>query len=436
MPSTSHSSRRADDASLDELKPKKHRLTVRARLALTYAGLVTIAGVVLLTIVAFVIGVVPTYEFAAPVSIATEAYPSATVPDDFSVTVPGEVISGEAVPLTEQAVPTIDQGLITIDSLSAAVTVSSRGDMLQLLLWVSAGALLVLAAGGAWAGWFVAGKMLQPLQYVNAAAHRAASGKFDHRIALTGPRDEISELADNFDEMLAEIEQSVDAHRRFAANASHELRTPLATTRTMLDVALSTAPADQRVLLQQLRETNERSIDTVESLLDLAEIESVSTTLESVDLARMAASVVEACTDEAAAADVRVETRLRPAVVDGDPVLLRQLLVNLVQNAIRHNERGGTALVSTSVGADGIPRIEVSNDGELIPAAALSQLADPFFRSRGRTSEASVRGRGLGLSIVAAIAARHDAILELSPRHAGGLSAEVRFPAPDASPAH
>ena len=434
MPSTTVNGSRPDAVELDALKPKKHRLTVRARLALTYAGLVTIAGVVLLTIVAFVIGVVPTYEFAAPVSLATTSYPAGTLPSDNAVEIPGAVISGEATRSTNQSM--VDQGLITIDSLSAAVTVSSRGDMLQLLLWVSAGALLVLAAGGAWAGWFVAGKMLQPLQYVNAAAHRAASGKFDHRIALTGPRDEISELADNFDEMLAEIEQSVDAHRRFAANASHELRTPLATTRTMLDVAISTAPADQRVLLQQLRETNERSIDTVESLLDLAEIESVSTTLESVDLARLAASVVETCTDEAAAAEVRVEKRLRPAVVDGDPVLLRQLLSNLVQNAIRHNERGGTALVCTSTGADGIPRIEVTNDGELIPADVMSQLADPFFRSRGRTNEASARGRGLGLSIVAAIATRHGAILELSPRHAGGLGAEVRFPAPDASPAH
>jgi two-component system sensor histidine kinase VanS len=436
MPSTTLHGSRPDAVELDALKPKKHRLTVRARLALTYAGLVTIAGVVLLTIVAFVIGVVPTYEFAAPASLTTESYSATATAPDVTLTVPGTVDSGRAAPMVGQAVPTVDQGLIMIDSISAAVTVSSRGDMLQLLLWVSAGALLVLAAGGAWAGWFVAGKMLQPLQYVNAAAHRAASGKFDHRIALTGPRDEISELADNFDEMLAEIEQSVDAHRRFAANASHELRTPLATTRTMLDVAISTAPADQRILLQQLRETNERSIDTVESLLDLAEIESVSTTLESVDLARLAASVVETCTDEAATADVRVEKRLRPAVVAGDPVLLRQLLSNLVQNAIRHNESGGTALVSTSTGADGIPRIEVTNDGELIPGAVMSQLADPFFRSRGRTNEAATRGRGLGLSIVAAIATRHGAVLELSPRHAGGLGAEVRFPAPDASPAH
>lgn len=427
MPSTLLGSRRADAAAVDELKPQKHRLTVRARLALTYAGLVTIAGVVLLTIVAFVVGVVPTYEFASPASLALSSYPASTVPNNYTVEVPGTIISGEALPMSEQYQPTVDQGFIMIDSLSAAVTVSSRGDMLQLLLWVSAGALLLLAAGGAWAGWFVAGKMLKPLQYVNAAAHRAASGKFDHRIALTGPRDEISELADNFDEMLAEIEQSVDAHRRFAANASHELRTPLATTRTMLDVALSTAPPEQRVLLQQLRETNERSIDTVESLLDLAEVESVSTTLESVDLARLTASVIESVHDEAAEAEVRIEQRLRPTVVDGDPVLLRQLLTNLVQNAIRHNERGGTALVSTSVGADGIPRIEVSNDGDLIPADAMSQLADPFFRSRGRTSEASLRGRGLGLSIVAAIAARHGASLELSPRHSGGLSAEVRF---------
>ena len=427
MPSISQSARRADAAALDQLRPVKHRLTVRARLALTYAGLVTIAGVVLLTIISIFIGVIPTYEFATPASLTAPSTSGATMPpDDLVIEIPATGV--DPLPSQDQPVPSIDQGLVMVDSAVAVVTVSSRSDMLQLLLWVSAVALLLLAAGGAWAGWFVAGRMLRPLQYVNAAAHRAASGKFDHRIALTGPRDEISELADSFDEMLDEIEQSVDAHRRFAANASHELRTPLATTRTMLDVALSTAPAEQRPLLQQLRETNERSIDTVESLLDLAEIESVSTAHEPIDLARLAASVIETTHDEAVAADVRIDTRLRPAVIDGDPVLLRQLLMNLVQNAIRHNEPGGTALVSTCVGADGLPRIEVSNDGELISADALGQLADPFFRARGRTSAAASRGRGLGLSIVAAIAARHGAHLELTPRHAGGLSAEVRFP--------
>jgi two-component system sensor histidine kinase VanS len=409
--------------------PVKHRLTVRARLALTYAGLVTVAGVVLLTIVSIFIGVIPSYEFAAttiaPVGTMTEASPLR----ELSLAVPPATI---AEPSTSQYDPglMIATDSLNTASLSAAVTVSSRSDILQLLFWVSAGALLLLAAGGAWAGWFVAGRMLRPLQFVNAAAHQAARGQLDHRIAFTGPRDEISELADNFDVMLTEIERSVGSHRRFAANASHELRTPLATTRAMLDVALgtaNTADPEQRALLERLRETNERSIDTVESLLDLTEIESVASRFEVVDLAGLTASVIVETQTEAEQADVALRPQLETAIVDGDPILLRQLIVNLLQNAIRHNERGGMAMINTSTGSDGMVRITVANDGAVIATDAVDQLADPFFRGRGRTSAAAERGRGLGLSIVAAIVARHDAGLELTPRPAGGLVAEVSF---------
>ncbi|MGO4104228.1 sensor histidine kinase [Leifsonia sp. YAF41] len=421
MPSTTQPARNSGATVGAPVAPVKHRLTVRARLALTYAGLVTVAGVVLLTIVSIFIGVIPSYEFAttaiAPGGIAAPASP-------LGIAVPESSVGGPAEML-------YDPGLLsTTGTLSAVVTVSSRGDILHLLLWVSAGALVLLAAGGAWAGWFVAGRMLRPLQFVNAAARQASRGQLDHRIAFAGPRDEISELADNFDEMLTEIERSVDSHRRFSANASHELRTPLATTRAMLDVALSPSnplSSEQRALLGRLRETNERSIDTVESLLDLTEIESVASHVEAVDLAHLAVSVIAETQAEAERAGVLLLPQLAPAVVEGDPVLLRQLVANLLQNAIRHNDRGGTVILDTSTSDHGVVRITVANDGDLIAADAVARLADPFFRGRGRTSAAADRGRGLGLSIVAAIVARHSAVLELTARPAGGLVAEVSF---------
>ncbi|KRC59341.1 hypothetical protein ASE14_16525 [Agromyces sp. Root81] len=413
--------------------PRTYRLTVRARLALTYALLLTTAGAVLLVIVAFVVGLVPSYEFAAT------AAPASTL-EDATVATPAESTTATELPATpapaepyaDPGAVAYDPGILSLSTTEAAVVVSSRADILQLLLWVSVGALALLAAGGAWAGWFVAGRMLRPLQEVNVAAHRASRGHLDHRIALTGPRDEITDLADTFDGMLDALERSANADRRFAANASHELRTPLATTRTMLDVALSSRAAGDAQLLERLREMNERSIATVEALLDLSELESTeSGAVGPVDLAAVATSVVDEARAEADEAGVRLTLSAGAgagaSLVEGDEVLLRQLVVNLAQNAIRHNEPGGFVTVTTDASGP-VPTLAVENSGAELDAATVATLTAPFARGGGRTRDASDRGRGLGLSIVAAIVARHDAELDLAPRAGGGLRAVVRFP--------
>ncbi|GAA1726857.1 HAMP domain-containing sensor histidine kinase [Isoptericola hypogeus] len=393
-------------------RPRTFRLTVRARLALTYAGLIMIAGLVLLAILTYFLVIAPTYEFPGTGTDGVSQVPSVDVDDGRSDT------GGGGTP---------DDGVTYQDSVEPLV-VSSRDDVMRLFLWASAGALVVLAAGGAWAGWLVAGRMLRPLQEVNRAAHRAARGHLDHRIALQGPRDEIRELADTFDEMLAELERSVGAHRRFAANASHELRTPLATNRAMLDVAITSPEPPDRAVLERLRETNERSIATVEALLDLAEAESAEAAEpRRVELGALVASVVEETRAEAAGATVRLGAEIAPVAVDGDEVLLRQLVGNLVQNAVRHNLPDGSVTVSTSTDGPAVV-LEVSNTGPELDAATVGTLTAPFARGGGRTRAAADRGRGLGLSIVAAIAARHDAELDLAPRDGGGLRALVRFP--------
>ncbi|MCD2442519.1 HAMP domain-containing histidine kinase [Agromyces sp. SYSU K20354] len=388
--------------------PHRYRLTVRMRLALTYATLLTVAGLIMLTIVFVFLGLLTTYEFAAPLSPALPADPATPAVGE------GEFVPGPAVPA----------------ETTEALVVSTRSEVQTLLLIVSGVVLVLLAVGGIWAGWLVAGRMLRPLQYVGAAARRAARGQFDHRIALAGPRDEITDLAETFDEMLGELERSFDSYRRFAANASHELRTPLATTRAMLDVALASATEAERPLLTRLRTANERSVDTVEALLDLSEIESVAARREPVELSDLLAEAVGEVTAEAKHSGVSIESRLVPATVDGDRSLLRQLALNLLQNAIRHNAPGGHVHVSIRSGGGGPTTLEVINDGDAVPADLVERLADPFVRGAGRTSRASTAGRGLGLglSIVAAIVDRHGAALRLSPRAEGGLEVRVTFP--------
>jgi two-component system sensor histidine kinase VanS len=389
--------------------PHRFRLTVRTRLALTYAALLTLAGALMMIIIYVVLGYLPTYAFtvaAVPATAATEA-----------------AAYGEAAPI----MPGYDTGISATEA-APGILVASRDDVQQLILVVAAIVLAILAAGGTWAGWFIAGRMLRPLQEINVAAHRAARGHLDHRIGLQGPRDEISDLADTFDEMLDELERSFLTYRRFAANASHELRTPLATTRAMLDVALSSARPAERPLFQRLRETNERSIATVESLLDLSDVEASSVEHASVALDRVTEAVLAECAPEADAAGIRIDYRLAATTVNGDAVLLRQLITNLVQNAIRHNIPGGFVVVATTAAVRGNAAfLEVANSGPPVPLPSIGSLTDPFFRPEGRTNESSARGRGLGLSIVRAIADRHEATLNITARKPGGLTVRVEF---------
>lgn len=392
-----------------EPQTRRYRATVRTRLALTYSALLTGAGLVMLTIVYLVMRFVPTY---------------ALVPSDSFPAEPSE--PGIAAPLPEST-----EGAAAASTTPASeILITSTEQMLNLLLIVSIAVLIVLAVVGIAVGWAVAGRMLKPLQYINGAARRAAHGDLAQRIRLEGPRDEISELAMNFDDMLAQLERSFAASKRFASNASHELLTPLATTRAMLDVAIAQRDdATERALFGRLRAMNERSIETAEALLGLAQIEASTVAGERIDLARVVAEVAEFCTDEAAEAGVTMTLDLQPAHFDGEPVLARQLVSNLVQNGIRHNAASdGFLSIITRTATDGSALIEVKNSGEILEADAVTALAEPFTRAAGRRSTTSAKGHGLGLSIVSAIVTRFHGILKLAARPGGGLRVVVTFP--------
>src|SRR5690606_13951632 len=122
-------------------------------------------------------------------------------------------------------------------------------------------------------GWVLAGRMLAPLTRITDAARRAGAGSLSHRIALPGRSDELRQLADAFDQMLARLEAQVNEQRRFAANASHELRTPLAVTRALLDVARDDPDHDVDELINRLAAVNERAVEVTEALLLLARAE-------------------------------------------------------------------------------------------------------------------------------------------------------------------
>jgi two-component system, OmpR family, sensor histidine kinase VanS len=307
----------------------------------------------------------------------------------------------------------------------------SRDDLLEVYVRYAWWTLLGLAGVGLVGGWLLAGIMLRPLTRITAAARRAGDGAFDQRVALPGRRDELTDLADTFDALLARVQHTLDEQRRFAANASHELRTPHAVMRTMIEVARADPRGrDVDVLLARLEETNDRSIALTESLLSLARV-AQGGALERgpVALDALVARVVDEHRADAAAAGVDVDAALRPVTVDGHAVLLEQLVGNLVRNAIVHNRADDARLHVAVARVDGGAALTVANTGSALSRATVDTLTEPFVRASGRVRRGPGDGEGLGLAIALSIVRAHGGRLDLAPLAGGGLRVRVLLPA-------
>ncbi|HEX4011580.1 MAG TPA: HAMP domain-containing sensor histidine kinase [Solirubrobacteraceae bacterium] len=326
--------------------------------------------------------------------------------------------------------------LVQVPAPDHTIAVDQRNsDFSHLLeiLWVG---LALTTLGSAVIGWFAAGRVLRPLRKITSTAQTISAGSLNQRLALAGPDDEFKRLGDTLDALLARLEASFDAQRRFVANASHELRTPLTAERTMLQVAL----ADPDMTVDSLRATCEELLVAgveqerlLEALLTLTSSERGVDHVEPLDLATIADTVLRSRDAQARARGLSVQTSLRPAPAGGDPALVRRLIDNLLDNAIDHNIPGGEVTIATAVvGTTAV--ISVANTGPPIPADQIDRLFDPFQRLDGRSARDDGH-HGLGLSIVRAIATAHDARLSAHARPAGGLAVTVSFPAASASAA-
>jgi two-component system sensor histidine kinase VanS len=292
----------------------------------------------------------------------------------------------------------------------------------------AAAVLAFLLVFGLVGGWILAGRMLAPLARITDATRMAANGSLSHRIRLPGRTDELRELADAFDAMLARLEAHVAEQRRFAANASHELRTPLAITQSLLDVARNDPNRDSGELHERLRAVNARAIDLTEALLLLSRTDQRSFTPEHVDLSLIAEEATETLLPLAEKRGLTIETAGDPAPVIGSQALLLQLMTNLVHNAIVHNlPEHGAVWVTTSIHPTRVV-LTVENTGEKLTPQLVSTLTEPFQRGTERI-HSDYAGVGLGLAIVKRITQAHDGTLTLTPRPTGGLCVMVQLPA-------
>jgi len=304
-----------------------------------------------------------------------------------------------------------------------------RADTVKTLLGASLLALVVLVPASGLGGWLLAGRTLRPVGAITEAARRASETRLHERLALRGPRDEITNLADTFDTMLDRLEHAFDAQRRFVANASHELRTPLAVARTAVEVTLAKPQRTPEHLEQMAADVHgalNRAEHLVEGLLTLTRSQHLTHASEPADLATAAQDALDLDANEIDSRALAVHTRLEPAPVTGDRALLDRLVSNLIDNAVRHNRPDGWLSVHTH--HDGQHAvITVVNTGPPIEPARVPELFQPFHRADG-PARSNSNGLGLGLSIVRAVADAHHAQTTAAARPDGGFAITVRLP--------
>ncbi len=318
----------------------------------------------------------------------------------------------------------------------ADVTRAREDDALLLYFGIALGIMAVVAAA---LGWFVAGRALRPLRRITESARRISATNLHERLALEGPDDDLRELADMIDGLFARLDASLHAQRQFVANASHELRTPLARSQTLLEVALrnpDASPGSLRAACERAIAAGAEQERLIEALLILARGQRGLARHVPLDLAAITRDVLAARAEQIATSGLTVAVTLKPGLLGGDEALLERAVGNLADNALRHNAPGGSVWITADTD-DGRAVLTVANTGAEIPPDAVDRLLLPFqrggepgaaYRARSRTGPDD--GLGLGLSIVAAIAAAHGADLTVTPRlNGGGLTVRLAFPA-------
>lgn len=317
-------------------------------------------------------------------------------------------------------------GSIVVAGTSTQDSHEALTALTRLLLLGVPGALALTTA----AVWALAGVALRPVERLRAEAQALAFGIDGRRLPVPATNDEIQDLAETLNAMLERLEQALERERRFVDDASHELRTPLAVLKTQLELALRKArTADE--LTDAVRSATEEvaSLATLaENLLILARADRgmLPTRRTRVDVTELAEHVCAGFEPRADELGITLRAEgLGPVWSNADPLLLRQALSNLIQNALTHTPRGGEVTVTARTQA-GEVRLVVDDSGPGFDAELLPQAFDPFTQADGARSRSS--GTGLGLAIVRAIAQAHGGWVTATNRDGEGASVAIGIP--------
>jgi len=400
------------------------RYTIRLRLAVLYGGVFMITGTLLLALVFLTVRSSTHSDVVSAqgaVARLVEPHGAHTAPPGATLSVTPETLA-------------VQRAHAQAHQLGALAVNINNNDLHHLLIF-SLVALAVMVVASMALGWVLAGRVLRPLAAITTAARELSASTLHERLALDRPNDELRELGDTFDELLARLEASFEAQSQFVANASHELRTPLTLERAILEVTLADPGANAaslRAACERVLAIGEQQERMIDSLLTLARSERGLERREPLLLDVLTNEVLRERRDEIARRGLRVDSKLERAPTTGDLRLIERLIANLLDNAIHHNSQHGWVMVATAVDA-GSAVLTVSNSGPVIAPSEAERLFAPF-RRHGTARTGNSDRHGLGLSIVSAIATAHGATLAVQPLDTGGLLVEVKFAVAGAGP--
>jgi two-component system OmpR family sensor kinase len=326
-------------------------------------------------------------------------------------------------------------------TFAVGVPLSSVNQTVKRLLGLAGVISAVALAGSALLGWYAVRRAFRPLAEIEDTAAGIASGDLSRRIPIREADDEISSLSRSLNRMLTQVESSFavqeaseERMRRFVADASHELRTPLATVRGYAELYRQGAvsgPDGVAAAMNRIEAESGRMSVLVEDLLTLARLdEAPAASMQEVDLTVLAADATADARVRAPERAIRLVSRgdeLQPTMAWGSESQLRQVVTNLVANALRHTPSGTP--VEIAVGPDGDDAVvEVRDHGPGIPADQRNKVFERFFKSDPSRARDSGGGNGLGLAIVAAIVASHGGLVGVADTPGGGATFVVRIP--------
>jgi len=301
-------------------------------------------------------------------------------------------------------------------------------DKVRDVAFLALGLLFIASLG---VGWFASGVVVTPLGQITGVARQIQATDLSRRIGMGGPKDELRDLADTFDDMLDRLETAFEGQRRFIQDASHELRNPLAVIRTNLDVALSDPnpdPEELRRTAAVVQRTASRMSRLVDDLLASARHGITDQPPELVDLRTITAETVDEFTAPAEARGITLAGHAAADVhVNGDRTALKQALANLIGNAVRLAPEGSTITVEAGV-KDSWAYVSVADEGPGIPVEHQEQIFERFWRAPGQQEVDGERRSGLGLTIVQEIAERHGGTVALASQPGRGSTFVLWLP--------
>jgi len=290
--------------------------------------------------------------------------------------------------------------------------------------------VLVLAAVS---GLLLARRALRPVAETANAVKRISDRNLHERLQEPGTLDEIDGLIKVFNELLARLDRAFDLQRRFTSDASHEIGTPLTVLKGNTEVALLQphTPQEYEAVLRSNLEEIERLTKLISNLLLLARTDAgePQITRDIVSLNDQVSAVFSRVSPVAKERGVSVAADLsEPALIEGDPVALQQILINLITNALRYTPRGGHVQVRVSLAHDSMAQVEIVDDGVGIPRGEMQHIFDRFYRGKNvRAHEPS--GSGLGLAICQTLAEAHGGRIEVESELGKGSRFVLILPA-------